>query len=115
MDILVVIEVIKTEVFTMGYLLPIQPIQSQMYANRLNMESYDFAHIDRVNKVKLNSDFADEFNESSQHEREKGEGSGKPVVSAPPAYQGFVYPNPVNLSPVIAQVVGKGIAVNAYV
>ncbi|HJF32698.1 MAG TPA: hypothetical protein K8V56_13120 [Sporosarcina psychrophila] len=99
----------------MGYLLPIQPIQSQMYADRLNMESYDFAHIDRVNKVKLNSDFADEFNESSQHEREKEEEDGKPVALLPPAYQGFIYPNPVNLSPVIAQVVGKGIAVNAYV
>ena len=31
----------------MGYLLPIQPIQSQQYANRMNMESYNFAHIDR--------------------------------------------------------------------
>jgi hypothetical protein len=103
------------EVFTMGYILPIQPIQSQMYANRLNMDSYDFAHIDRVNKIKLNSDYLDEFNDSSQHERELEKESGKSVGVAPPAYQGFVYPNPVNLSPVIAQVVGKGIAVNAYI
>ena len=99
----------------MGYLLPIQPIQSQMYANRLNMEAYNFAYIDRVNKVKLNSDFLDEFKESSHQEREKEEEEGKPIVLYPSAYQGFIYPNPVNLSPVIAKVVGKGITVNAYV
>ena len=35
----------------MGYLLPIQPITSQQYANRMNMEPYDFAVIGRVEKV----------------------------------------------------------------
>ncbi|MEK4406652.1 hypothetical protein MKZ26_20010 [Sporosarcina sp. FSL K6-6792] len=99
----------------MGYILPIQPIQSQIYANRLSMEAYNFAYIDRVNKVKLNSDFLDEFKESSHQEREREEEEGKPIVAAPLAYQGFVRPNPVNLSPVIARVVGKGIAINAYV
>lgn len=99
----------------MGYILPIQPIQSQMYANRLIIEAYNFAYIDRVNKVKLNSDFLNEFKESSHQEREKKAEEGKPIVSAPSAYQGFVCPNPVNLSPMIAKVVGKGIAVNAYV
>ena len=56
MDIVVEL-VIEMEVFTMGYVLPIKPIQSQKYANRMNMEPYNFAYIDRVNKVKLNSDF----------------------------------------------------------
>ena len=113
MDIVRVL--VKMEVFTMGYLLPIQPIQSQMYANRLNMEAYNFAYIDRVDKVKLNSDFLDEFKESSHQERDREEEEGKPIVSVPSAYQGFVRPNPVNLSPVIARVVGKGNAVNAYI
>ena len=99
----------------MGYILPIQPIQSQIYANRLSMEAYNFAYIDRVNKVKLNSDFLDEFKESSYQEREREEEEGKPIVSTLSAYQGFVRPNPVNLSPVIARVVGKGMAVNAYI
>ncbi|QNK87161.1 hypothetical protein H7992_18375 [Sporosarcina sp. resist] len=99
----------------MGYILPIQPIQSQIYANRLSMEAYNFAYIDRVNNVKLNSDFLDEFKESSHQEREREEEEEKPIVAAPLAYQGFVRPNPVNLSPVIARVVGKGIAINAYV
>jgi len=104
------------EVFTMGYILPIQPIQSQIYANRLSMDAYNFAHIDRVNKIKLNSDFLDEFKEFSDQEREREkEEEGKPIVSAPSVYQGFIRPNPVNLSPVIARVVGKGIAVNAYI
>ncbi len=101
----------------MGYILPIQPIQSQMYANRLSMEVYNFAYIERVSKVKLNSDFLDEFKESSHQEREKKEEEGKekPIVSVPSTYQGFIRPNPVNLSPAIAKVVGKGIVVNAYV
>ncbi|KAA0966709.1 hypothetical protein FQ087_10925 [Sporosarcina sp. ANT_H38] len=99
----------------MGYLLPIQPIQSQMYANRLNLEAYNFANIDRVNKADLNPDFLDDFKEFSQQEREKNEDEGESIVIAPSTYQGYIYPNPVNLSPVIAQVVGKGIVVNAYV
>ena len=65
----------------MGYILPIQPIQSQIYANRLNMEPYNFAYIERVNRVKLNSDFLDEFKESLHQEREKEEEEGKPIVS----------------------------------
>ncbi|MER2090060.1 hypothetical protein [Sporosarcina sp. JAI121] len=99
----------------MGYILPIQPIQSQMYANRLNMEFNDFAHIDRVSKVKLDPDFSEELDESNQQEREMEEDEGESIVKAPPAYQGFVYPNPVNLSPLISQVVGKGLSVNVYI
>ena len=55
MDIVIVL--VKMGVFTMGYILPIQPIQSQIYANRLTMEANHFAYIERPNKVKLNSDF----------------------------------------------------------
>lgn len=113
MDIVLVLG--KMEVFTMGYILPIQPIQSQIYANRLSMEAYNFAYIERVSKVKLNSEFLDEFIESSHKEWEKEEEEGKPIVSVPSAYQGFIRPNPVNLSPAIAKVVGKGNVVNAYV
>jgi hypothetical protein len=99
----------------MGYILPIQPIQSQIYANRLNMDLHDFAFIERASRVKLDSDFSDELNESFFQEQEKDKEEGKPIVNIPPSYQGFVYPNPVNLSPIIAQVVGKGISVNAYI
>ena len=109
----------RNGVLTMGYILPIQPIQSQIYANRLNMELYDFAFIERVSRVKLDSDFSDELNASfsqeQEKEKEKKEVEGKPIVKVPQSYQGFVYPNPVNLSPIIAQVVGKGISVNAYI
>ena len=31
-----------------------------------------------------------------------------PIVPPPTAFKGFIHPNPANLSPVIAQVVGKG-------
>ncbi len=105
----------------MGYILPVQPMQGQLYANRLALEPYNFAYIDRVNRLEKNSDFLDSFKESQEEAQlfdeneermEKPEGSN---VKPPPAYKGSIYPNPVNLSPIIAQVVGKGIAVNEYV
>jgi len=102
----------------MGYLLPIQPIQSQQYANRMNMESYNFAHIDRVNKIKFNFKFSRDSQGAFQEEQEKKEEEGmkNAHVSAPPLVsKGFIYPNPANLSPAISQAVGKGMSVNAYV
>ena len=108
----------------MGYLLPIQPIQSQLYANRMNMESYNFAHIDRVNKVKFNFKLSEDSHgafqqetEQQQQQQDREERAMRNAhVSAPPlAAKGFIYPNPVNLSPAISQVVGKGLSVNAYV
>ena len=55
----------------MGYLLPINPIQSQQYANRITMNRYNFAPIDRVQRVKLKSDFLEEFEESVELQRIK--------------------------------------------
>lgn len=100
---------------TMGYLLPIRPIQSEQYANRINMERYNFASVDRLYPVKLRSDFLEEFEEKlylldEQKGREKAE-----LVSSPQSYQGYISPNPANLSPAISQVVGKGISVNMYI
>ena len=104
----------------MGYLLPIQPITSQQYANRMNMEPYDFAVIGRVEKVKLgdgllNGNFSSELKQSSMHDEREREGKEMPIVPPPTAFKGFVRPNPANLSPVIAQVVGKGLSINTYV
>ena len=102
----------------MGYLLPIQPIQSQQYANRMNMESYNFAHINRVNKVKFDFKFSEDSHGAFQQEQKEKEekAMANARVSTPPlASKGFIYPNPVNLSPAISQVVGKGMSVNAYV
>ncbi len=45
-------------------------------------------------------------------EREEGAVIAK---SRPPYLKGFIYPNPANLSPEIAHLVGKGLAVNEYV
>ena len=71
----------------MGYLLPIQPIQSQQYANRMNMESYNFAYIDRVEKIEvlILKGFLRNSNNHSMHDaREKGEEVIEiPIVSAP--------------------------------
>ena len=37
----------------MGYILPIQPIQSQVYANRMIGNDYNFAYIDNVQECKI--------------------------------------------------------------
>lgn len=101
----------------MGYLLPINPIQSQQYANRLTMDSYNFATIDRVHLVKLKSDFMEEFEESVESQYEESRENKEQPDSAPSSsqYNGYIYPNPTNLSPAISQIVGKGISVNTYI
>ena len=105
----------------MGYILPIQPIQSQQYANRMNMDPYNFAYIGRLQRVKLQSDFLEEFKEQysiieERIDERKGEEEADKLSFAPPpnAFQGYIVPNPANLSLAIAQSVGKGISVNAY-
>ncbi|MGG0644270.1 hypothetical protein ABE021_10035 [Sporosarcina gallistercoris] len=103
----------------MGYLLPIQNIQSQMYANRMENVSPSFAYIDRVQSVKLQTEY-DEWQKVLRREREKnsewefGEeaNSQRPL---PPAKKGFIQPNPAALSKQVAAVVGKGMAINEYV
>lgn len=102
----------------MGYLLPIQPIQSQQYANRMNMEAYNFAHINRVNKIKFNFKFSEDSHGAFQQEHDNKEEEVMEIahVAAPSLVaKGFIYPNPANLSPAISQAVGKGLSVNAYV
>lgn len=105
----------------MGYLLPIQPIQSQQYANRINMEPDHFATIGRLERIEQTSSFLESFKETlhSQDEEKKREGgeSGGELksMSSPQSYMGYVKPNPSNLSPAISQIVGKGMSVNKYI
>ena len=101
----------------MGYLLPIRPIQSEQYANRLSQEPHNFAYIGRLQRVNFNNEFFDEFHEQSQEQSQKEMGDKKSSVIVAPSnsYQGYIQPNPVNLSPAISRVVGKGININAYV
>lgn len=99
----------------MGYLLPIRSIRSEQYANRMSIAPYNFAYIGRVQPMKLESDFFDEFHNQASSEREEQSMAKK--SSSPPAsnpYQGYIVPNPANLSPLIALAVGKGITVNTY-
>ena len=100
----------------MGYLLPVQPIQSEMYANRMNAVRNNFAYIDRVEKVKLDPQLMDKFEDSLLEEQQKVMEEEKPILknNRPPYLKGFIHPNPANLSPQIASIVGKGIAVNEY-
>lgn len=104
----------------MGYVLPIKPIQSEQYANRINAEPYNFAHVGRVEKVKLKSDFLEDFEEhlledaEQENKREDG-GSEQPSSPQPLRGYGYIQPNPANLSPAISQIVGKGLNINAYI
>ncbi|WJY28915.1 MULTISPECIES: hypothetical protein [Sporosarcina] len=104
----------------MGYQLPIQPIQSQIYANRMENASPNFAYIDRVQAVKLKTEF-DEWQKIHRREERMTEElereSDEPAVPRqplPPVKNGFIRPNPAALSKEVAIVVGKGIAVNEY-
>ena len=100
----------------MGYILPVQPMQGELYANRMNAVRNNFAYVDRVEKVKLDPDMMDKFEDTLSHEQERNMEAGEPIIakSRPPYLKGFIYPNPANLSPEIAQLVGKGLAVNEY-
>ncbi|MCM3743794.1 hypothetical protein M3193_06530 [Sporosarcina luteola] len=101
----------------MGYILPVQPLQAEMYANRMNAVRNNFAYVDRVEKVNMDPDLMDKFDDSLRHEQERiMEEAAEPVItkSRPPYLKGFIYPNPANLSPEIAHLVGKGLAVNEY-
>jgi len=102
----------------MGYVLPIKSIQAEQYANRMNLEPYNFAQIERIQPIKLKSDFLENFEESlrnqePQREKKKDKGQSQ-VVPSPHLLKGYIQPNPANLSPAISQVVGKGMNINAY-
>ena len=105
----------------MGYLLPIRPIQSEQYASRLSMEPYNFAAVGRLQSIKLKSDFLEEFEETlhlvgEDKEEDKKKDREQAHADHPPRiYKGYIQPNPVNLSPAISQIVGKGMSVNTYI
>ncbi|WP_339251244.1 hypothetical protein NSQ43_14235 [Sporosarcina sp. FSL W8-0480] len=101
----------------MGYQLPIQPIQSEMYANRMNADYKNFAYINRVQKVKLDTELMNKFQNSLEQENERLSKKERVVETVPNSQnmRGFIPPNPINLSPEIADLVGKGLVVNRYV
>lgn len=102
-----------------GYIIPNQPIQAQIYANRMLMDEYNFAYVNQVNGVKMKSMF-DEHLEAQEHQIEEQEENEVFLekdsrTSSPPLYKGFIHPNPVNLSPIIAEINGKGTNFNVYI
>ena len=104
----------------MGYVLPIKSIQSEQYANRMTLKPYNFAAVDSLQKVKLKSDFLENFEESLQlqyqQEKEKfEERSQSQVIPSSHLHRRYSQPNLADLSPVISQIVGKGMNINTYV
>ena len=83
----------------------------------MSMEPYNFATVNRVQGVKLKSDFLKEFDESLDSKREKNRESKERSNPSPSQseYNPYIFPNPINLSPAISQIVGKGISVNTYI
>ncbi|MEI4769702.1 hypothetical protein WAX74_08575 [Psychrobacillus sp. FJAT-51614] len=103
----------------MGYIIPVQPIQSQIYANRMSMDDYNFAHISNINGVKMKSTFDEHLEDQEQvlkeDEDNDEQSSYDKYPTNPPLFKTFIQPNPVNLSPKIAEISGKGITINTYV
>lgn len=100
----------------MGYILPVQPTQAEIYANRMNGVRDRFAYVDRVEKVTMNPDQMNKFDDALRREQEWNmkEREAATVTSRPTSLNGFIYPNPANLSPEIAYLVKKGLVVNEY-
>ena len=103
----------------MGYIIPTQPTQAQIYANRMHSNEYNFAYVGSVQKVHLRSLFRDHLiqkerlNETAEEDTIQAD--KKHVSSKLPLYKGFIQPNPINLSPVISEISGKGNNVNLYI
>ncbi|SER62434.1 hypothetical protein [Psychrobacillus sp. OK032] len=103
----------------MGYIIPISPIQSQIYANRMLMDNYNFAYINNVDSVKMKSSFEEHFEEHFEEQileddKEKQVMEQKEQMDVP-LYKSFIQPNPINLSPIIAEISGKGNNINRYI
>ncbi|MFJ8066492.1 hypothetical protein ACIQYS_17990 [Psychrobacillus sp. NPDC096426] len=99
----------------MGYIIPNQPIQSQIYANRMFMDDYNFAYINNVYGVKMKTSFEDQLEKQELEYHEKMQLREQKEKSNLPLYKSFIQPNPINLSPIIAEISGKGNNINRYI
>ncbi len=100
----------------MGYLLPIHSIQSQQYAERMNMEPSKFTKIDRVAKVSFAEDLLSRDVLSEQNHLNVYDEKKRMAITSPPSsYKKGNGPNHDNLSPILAKITGKGLFVNKYV
>lgn len=104
----------------MGYILPVNSYQSQQYANRLAVDPH-FARVSRIHRVSSLASFQERFDKviSEEMRNRKNDQRKKQshLANCPPHSEilSYINPNPANLSSSIAKVVGKGVAVNAYV
>lgn len=100
----------------MGYILPIQQIQSTLYADRMRTQErrHHYAMTNRVPRVEMDTSFLDSWmaSEKKHEQQQKAHTHTNPSNIRTPLP---VHPNPLKLSPIIAKVVGKGIAINRYV
>lgn len=96
----------------MGYIIPTQPNQSGLYAGRSNLDSYDYANIQRVRPVRMKSLFEEELADKLQDDNvsyTSGDKKSSYDQAASPQIQHAA------LSQEISLVVGKGLQINTYV
>lgn len=102
----------------MGYLLPIQPIQSQQYAERVRKDDKHYSKIERKEAIRPISRFADvlyqEQKEQKFSAKREDEGKKQKPLSDTISPSNMKI-NMVHMSPEIAQPIGKSFAVNMYV
>ncbi|MEK4484902.1 hypothetical protein MHH81_04795 [Psychrobacillus sp. FSL H8-0484] len=95
----------------MGYIIPVQPLQAQIYANRMLMDEYNFAYISNVSRMKMKSLFQDHLEEQVEKQLSEQLEPSKQL----PLYKSFIQPKPLKLSPIIVDIYGKGNIVNVYI
>ena len=96
----------------MGYILPIQPNQYSSYADRMNMNHYDYADVQRVRPVRMKSLFEEELEEKLSAYNGPVETVSKEPAREHPAFNPKIQQA---LSREISYVVGKGLQINTYV
>ncbi|GEK34298.1 hypothetical protein [Kurthia sibirica] len=97
----------------MGYILPITPYQSMQYAAIQQMGTYNYSHIEHLQRVKKQSHFEKELErhlDRATSEQQKIERMNQlhlpysmPIIIQPPKEKS------------IAEITGKGNIVNTYV
>ncbi|MBK3494919.1 hypothetical protein JFL43_08595 [Viridibacillus sp. YIM B01967] len=100
----------------MGYILPIQPLQATQYAERMNMKKFNFAYVNAVSSVKMQTRFERELNKRAEHADDKlKHDKKKSRRNSLQVHQQFIHPNPAEYQPIKLKITDKSKYYSKYV